>query len=197
METNILQWWNMWYSGHLRLCSNALVLLGKFGKQNTSSGWGCDWLHLARHEKKEVITGKNWIACKQIWKGFRTRKCKNKTEKFLYKMALVQNPFRWFHGFPGGSTDKESACNVGDLGFGTWIKKIPLRKGMWGLGHPLQYFGLENAVHCIVHGVAKIGHGWVTFTWPRPDKRAMTSHQAWCFQCSFHHGERDRGRDWE
>ena len=50
---------------------------------------GCDWLHLARHEKKEVITGKNWMACKQIWKGFRTWKCKNKTEKFLYKNGFL------------------------------------------------------------------------------------------------------------
>ena len=29
-------------------------------------------LAVAAAEKKEVITGKNWRACKQIWKGFRT-----------------------------------------------------------------------------------------------------------------------------
>ena len=67
---------------------------------------------------------------------------------FWYKK---KNPFRWFHGFPGGSTDKESACNVGDLGSVPGLRRSPGERN----GHPVQYFGLENAVHCIVHGVAK------------------------------------------
>ena len=32
----------------------------------------------------------------------------------------------------GGSDSKESACNVGDLGFGPWIGKIPWRRA-WQL----------------------------------------------------------------
>ena len=44
-------------------------------------------------------------------------------------------------------------------------------------------------------GLQRVGHGWVTFTWQRSDNRDVTSHQIWCFQCSFHHGGRDRGRD--
>ena len=39
-----------------------------------------------------------------------------------------------------GSAGKESAYNVGDLG--------------WE-GYPLQYSGLENSMDCIVHGVTK------------------------------------------
>ena len=31
-------------------------------------------------------------------------------------------------GFPGGSADKESACNAGDLGFEPWVGKIPWRR---------------------------------------------------------------------
>ena len=31
-------------------------------------------------------------------------------------------------GFPGGSAGKESACNVGDLGFNPWVVKIPWRR---------------------------------------------------------------------
>ena len=31
-------------------------------------------------------------------------------------------------GFPGGSAGKESACNVGDLGFDLWVGKIPWRR---------------------------------------------------------------------
>ena len=34
-------------------------------------------LAVAAAEKKEVITGKNWRACKQIWKGF--KRCNKNT----------------------------------------------------------------------------------------------------------------------
>ena len=56
-----------------------------------------------------------------------------------------------FLGFPCGSVGKESACNVGDLGL------IPgsVRSPGEGKGYPLQYYGLENSMNCIVHGVTK------------------------------------------
>ena len=54
-------------------------------------------------------------------------------------------------GFPCGSAGKESACNEGDLG------SIPgLGRSLEeGKGYPLQYSGLENSMHGIVHGVGK------------------------------------------
>ena len=54
-------------------------------------------------------------------------------------------------GFPCGSAGKESACNVGDLGLIPGSGRSPGE----GKGYPLQYFGLENSMDCIVHGVAK------------------------------------------
>ena len=54
-------------------------------------------------------------------------------------------------GFPCGSAGKESACNVGDLG---WIPGLGRPPGE-GKGYPLQYSTLENSMDCIVHGVAK------------------------------------------
>ena len=50
-----------------------------------------------------------------------------------------------------GSAGKESACDVGGLG------SIPgLGKSLGeGKGYSLQYFGLENSMDCIVHGIAK------------------------------------------
>ena len=45
-----------------------------------------------------------------------------------------------FLGFPGGSDDKESACNVGDLGSIPGLGRSP--EG--GHGNPLQYSCLEN-----------------------------------------------------
>ena len=56
-----------------------------------------------------------------------------------------------FLDFPCGSAGKESACNVGDL---TLIPVLGRSPGE-GKGYPLQYSGLENAMGCIVHGLAK------------------------------------------
>ena len=54
-------------------------------------------------------------------------------------------------GFPHSSVGKESACNAGDP------SSIPgLGGSPWeGKGYPLQYFGLDNSINCIVHAVAK------------------------------------------
>ena len=52
-----------------------------------------------------------------------------------------------------GSAGKESACNVGGLGSFPGLGRSPGE----GNGYSLQYFGLENSIDCIVHGVAKSG----------------------------------------
>ena len=55
-------------------------------------------------------------------------------------------------GFPGGSAGKESTCIVvGELGLVPGLGRSPGE----GKGSPFQYFGLENFMDCIVHGVAK------------------------------------------
>ena len=54
-------------------------------------------------------------------------------------------------GFPWGSAGKESTCNVGDLVSIPGLRRSPGEEK----GYPLQYSGLENSMHCIVHGVAK------------------------------------------
>ena len=66
-----------------------------------------------------------------------------------------------FLDFSCGSAGKESACNVGDMG---WIPRLGRspgeRKIYW-----LQYFGLENSMDYIVRGVAHSQTWlWVTFT---------------------------------
>ena len=50
-----------------------------------------------------------------------------------------------------GSDGEDSACYVEDLGLIPGLGKSPGE----GNSYPLQYSGLENSVHCIVHGVAK------------------------------------------
>ena len=59
-------------------------------------------------------------------------------------------------GFPGGSTGKESACNVGDLGLIFGLGRSP----GGGHGYPFQYSCLENpmgrgAWGATVHRVTK------------------------------------------
>jgi len=56
-----------------------------------------------------------------------------------------------FLGFPCGSANKESACNVGDLGSILGLGRSPGE----GKGCPLQYSGLENSMDCIVRGLTK------------------------------------------
>ena len=52
-------------------------------------------------------------------------------------------------GFPGGSADKISVCNVGGLGLIPGLERFPGE----GKGYPLLYSGLENSMNCIVQGV--------------------------------------------
>ena len=59
-------------------------------------------------------------------------------------------------GFPGGSEEKVSACNAGDLGSIPGLGKSPGERN----GNPFQYSCLENpmdreAWQGTVHGVAK------------------------------------------
>ena len=65
----------------------------------------------------------------------------------LFIQPVFTEPFV----FPGGSAGKESALSMGDLGLIPGLGRSPGE----GNGYPLQYFGLENSMDCIVHGVAK------------------------------------------
>ena len=56
-----------------------------------------------------------------------------------------------FLGFPCGSADKESACNVGNLGSIPGLGRCSGERK----GYPLQYSGLENSMDYIVHEVRK------------------------------------------
>ena len=69
---------------------------------------------------------------------------------FLGQEDLLEKdrlPTSVFLGFPGGSADKESDCNVGDLGSIPGLGRSPGEEN----SYPLQYSGLENAMDCIVH----------------------------------------------
>jgi len=59
-----------------------------------------------------------------------------------------------FLGFPCGSAGKESTCNAGDLGSIPGLGRSPGE----GKGYPLQYFGLENSMDCMVMGSQRVGH---------------------------------------
>ena len=65
--------------------------------------------------------------------------------------------------FPGGSVDKETACNAGDLGLIPGLGRSPGE----GNGNSLQYSCWENPMDrgawwAIVHRITKVGHDLVT-----------------------------------
>ena len=68
-------------------------------------------------------------------------------------------PLRAPKGFPGGSAGKESACNAGALDSIPGLGRSPRE----GNGYPVQCFGLENFMDCIVHGVSKSQTGLNNF----------------------------------
>ena len=100
-------------------------------------------------EWEEAIQGVDWELIQKIiqadWDEDRILRRK--------KVSDLSWPFRRPKclGFPCGSAGKKSACNAGDL---SWISGLGRCPGE-GKGYPLQYFGLENSMDCIVHGVAK------------------------------------------
>ena len=68
-------------------------------------------------------------------------------------------------GFPGGSDEKESTCNVGDLGSIAGLGRSPRD----GYGYPLHYSGLENSMDREPGGLQsmgwqRVGHDRATFT---------------------------------
>ena len=65
-------------------------------------------------------------------------------------------------GFLCGSTGKESACNVGDLGSIPGLRRSPGE----GKGSPHQYSGLENSMDYTAHGVKKNWTGLSDFPFP-------------------------------
>ena len=94
----------------------------------------------------------------------------------IYINNCISNAAFSHLGFPCGSTDKESACYVGDLCSIPGLRRSPGQ----GKGYPLQYPGLENTVDCIVHVVTK------RQTWPS-DFLFTFSHSRtdFCVEISF------------
>ena len=72
--------------------------------------------------------------------------------KICWRRGRLPTPV--FLGFPGGSTGKESTCNVENLGSILGLGRSPGE----GKGYLLQYSGLENSMDSIVHGVQRVRH---------------------------------------
>ena len=76
---------------------------------------------------------------------------KKKIEHFCINLNFLKAEFK------GSSSDKESACNAGDLGSIHGLGRSPGERK----GYPLQYSGLENymdrgAWQATVHGVTEL-----------------------------------------
>ena len=85
---------------------------------------------------------KNCLQCRRSQFNFWFR-------KILWRRDRLPTPV--LLGFPYGSADKESTCDVGDLGSIPELGRSPGEEK----GYPLQYSGLESSMDYIVHGAAK------------------------------------------
>ena len=70
---------------------------------------------------------------------------------WLRYLGRVWSPVETRLGFPCGSAGKESTCNVGNLDSIPGLGRSPGE----GNSYSLQYYGLENSINYIVHGVTK------------------------------------------
>ena len=70
--------------------------------------------------------------------------------------------YSWCMGIPGGSDGKESACNMGDLGFDSWVEKIPWRRESsilaWRIPRTVEPGWLQSM------GPQRVGCDWATNT---------------------------------
>ena len=119
----------------------------------STSARSCPAFWLSLYLKSDCWRGLQSCSCHQlqmnffsIWTSILVRW---ETQKNL--MRFLSTYLSYWEGFPSGSAGKESACNVGDLG---WIPGLGRSPGE-EKGYPLQYSDLENSMDCIVHGVTK------------------------------------------
>ena len=85
-------------------------------------------------DSSERQTGRrNWLVLKR-------KQSKSKIKVHVYAV-----------GFPDSSVGKQSTCNAKDPGLIPESGRSPRE----GNGYPLQYFGLENSMDCIIYGVEK------------------------------------------
>ena len=98
------------------------------------------------------------------------------------QLKIYIPPCLW--GFPDSSVGKEPTCNATDPGSIPELGRSPRE----GIGYPLQYFGLENSMDYIGHGVAKswtwLGNfhfhfcSWTSLPIPIPPIQVITEHSA-------------------
>ena len=85
------------------------------------------------------------------------------------------SPHHPFLGFPGGSDDKESACNAGDLGSIPGLGRSP----GGGHGNPLQYSFLENPLDRDPGGLQPIASQRVRHLWAPKHSTDHPSLHSW------------------
>ena len=155
----------MWHSPGQNTGVGSLSLLQRiFPNQGSSPGLPhCRWiLYQLSHKRSPRIlewvaysfaSGSSWprnqtgVSC--IAGGFFSNR--SLEIKWMHTQRTLLNKLWYSQAMKYHAAVKESACNEGDLG------SIPglVRSLREGKGYPLQYFGLENSMDCVVHGITE------------------------------------------
>ena len=78
-------------------------------------------------------------------------------------------------GFPGGSAGKESACNAGDPGSNSWVRKAPWRRDR----QPIPMYSWASLAAQIVKNPPSMWETWVgNLVWENPLEEGMASHSS-------------------
>ena len=69
----------------------------------------------------------------------------------------------------------------------TWVQSLGWEDLGKGKSYPLQYSGLENSMDCIVDGLQRVRHDWVTFTLTYPQwLHLVMTGASWPSPCPQH-----------
>ena len=145
-------------------------LPGPWDSPGKNTGVGCHFLLQCKSLSRVQLLAIPWTAAYQapLSMGFSRQEYWNGVPLPSLAPFLLSAKY-----FPGGSDDKKSACNVGDLGLIPELGRSPGE----GNSYPLQYSGLENSMDRGAGRIQSIGLQRVRATFTQIQSGSLIHHE--------------------